>query len=189
MSSVLQTDPDFSCQTGQVRFRIWNVVGCLHKYTCLAMLKFQVKSWASIWALVAHSRNGLVSVCSTAFCIKMGININEISSEVGLFRSSKSSSICSTGRPETSTDCLFYWSIFPIIYYVCQHTLKFFKSAWNICLLQWRMKKTWSATFADMWTARFSSFTPARDYDKAREFKRFSVGKMWRKPFWSAFAQ
>ncbi len=31
-----------------------------------------------------------------------------------------------------SIDCLFYWSIFPIIYYVWLHTLKFFKSAWNL---------------------------------------------------------
>ncbi len=50
------------------------------------------------------------------------------------------------------------------------------------------MKKTWPATFVDMWTARFRSFTHARD-DNAQEFKRFSVEKMWMKPFSLAFVQ
>ncbi len=108
---------------------------------------------------------------------------------LGLFRSSKSLSICSTGRPEASIDCLFYWSIFPIIYYAYLHTLKLFKSAWNLRLLQWRMKKTWPATFVDMWTARFRSFEQARVCHNTREFKRFPVEKTWRKPFSSAFAQ
>ncbi len=34
--------------------------------------------------------------------------VSKLSIQLGLFRSSKSSSICSTGRPEPSIDCLFY---------------------------------------------------------------------------------
>ncbi len=98
-------------------------------------------------------------------------------------------SICSTGRPETSIDCLFYWSIFPIIYYVYLHTLKLFKSAWNLRLLRWRMKRTWPATFVEMWTARFRSFAQAQYCHNTREFKRFPVEQTWSKPFSSAFAE
>ncbi len=97
--------------------------------------------------------------------------------KLGMFRSSKSSSICLTGRPEASIDGLFYWSIFPIIYYAYLHTLKLFKRSWNLRLLQWRMKKIWPATFVDIWTVRFCSFAQAWVCQNAWEFKRIPVEK------------
>ncbi len=144
------------------------------------------------WVVSFLNVNAVVDIATPDACNKTLVTLvcnNILKRLLGLFRSSKSSSICSTGRPETSIDCLFYWSIFPIIYYAYLHTLKLSKSAWNLRLLRWRMKKTWPAAFVDMWTAHFRSFTSARDYDNRREFKRFSGEKTWRNSFSSAFAQ
>ncbi len=74
--AVLQTDPDFSCQTGQVRFRIYLPglkYGCPQKCMCVAMSKYYVKNWTSkYWVLVIYIdikwkwTSRLVSICSTA---------------------------------------------------------------------------------------------------------------------------
>ncbi len=66
--------------------------------------------------------------------------------------------------------------------------LKYFKIAWNLCLLRWTVLKTWVSTFVLFWTACFCSFAHVRDCHNAQDFKKFTV-VMWRKPFWLAFAK